>query len=68
MRNQELPEIGEHTTINELADIVRQLEQSLTLRIYDDHNEVFGAIRLVSADELNQIDRLCQQPEQTAMH
>ncbi|HCH32379.1 MAG TPA: hypothetical protein DE045_05530 [Oceanospirillaceae bacterium] len=68
MHNQELPEIGEHTTVNELADIVRQLEQSLTLRIYDDHNEVFGAIRLVSADELNQIDRLRQQPQHASMH
>jgi 16S rRNA C1402 N4-methylase RsmH len=68
MRNQELPEIDEHTTVNELADIVRQLEQSLTLRIYDDHNEAFGAIRLVSADELEQIDRLRQQPQSSSMH
>jgi len=60
---QKLPEVGEHTTINELADIARTLEQSLILRIYDVHNEVFGAIRLVSANELKQIDRLRQQPQ-----
>lgn len=68
MHNHDLPEIGEHTTVNELADIVRQLEQSLTLRIYDDHNQAFGAIRLVSAEELDQIDRLRQQPQHAAMH
>ena len=56
--DNDLPEISEHTTINELADIVRHLDQSLTLRIYDEDNQVFGAIRLISAEDLNQIDRL----------
>ena len=66
---KELPEISEHTTINELADIVKQLEQSLTLRIYDDENQVFGAIRLVTGEELTQIDRIRQvQPQQAYMH
>ena len=46
--DNDLPEISEHTTINELADIVRRLDQSLTLRIYDEGNQVFGAIRLIS--------------------
>ena len=68
MLEQKLPEIGEHTTINELADIVRTLEQSLTLRIYDDQNQVFGAIRLVSAEELGQIDRLRQPSQRAPMH
>ena len=66
---QSLPEINEHTTVNELADILRTLDQSLTLRVYDDENEVFGAIRLVSADELDQIDRLRIAPTNIAhMH
>jgi hypothetical protein len=39
--DKELPEIGEHTTVNELADIVRTLDQSLTLSIYDDENQTF---------------------------
>ena len=56
--DNELPEICEHTTINELADIVRRLDQSLTLRIYDEGNQVFGAIRLISAEDLDQMDRL----------
>ena len=56
--DKDLPEICEHTTINELADIVRRLDQSLTLRIYDEGNQVFGAIRLISAEDLDQIDRL----------
>ena len=56
--DNDLPEISEHTTINELADIVRRLDQSLTLRIYDEGNQVFGAIRLISAEDLDQIDRL----------
>ena len=56
--NKDLPEICEHTTINELADIVCCLDQSLTLRIYDEGNQVFGAIRLISAEDLDQIDRL----------
>ena len=56
--DNDLPEISEHTTINELADIVRRLDQSLTLRIYDEGNQVFGAIRLISAENLEQIDRL----------
>ena len=56
--DKDLPEICEHTTINELADIVRWLYQSLTLRIYDEGNQVFGAIRLISAEDLDQIDRL----------
>tara|TARA_B110000503_G_scaffold15790_1_gene22291 strand:- start:8897 stop:9109 length:213 start_codon:yes stop_codon:yes gene_type:complete len=54
----ELPDISEHTTVNELADIVRKLDQSLTLRIYDEANEVFGAIRLVTAQELDEIDHM----------
>jgi|TARA_B110001469_G_scaffold13830_1_gene13962 16S rRNA C1402 N4-methylase RsmH len=54
----EWPEISEHTTVNELADIVRRLEHSLTLRIYDEAHQVFGAIRLVTAEELDQIDHL----------
>jgi hypothetical protein len=67
--DKELPEIGEHTTVNELADIVRTLDQSLTLRIYDDENQVFGAIRLVSAEELDQIDRFRQiAPNQVPIH
>ena len=56
--DKDLPEICEHTTINELADIVRWLYQSLTLRIYDEGNQVFGAIRLISAEDLDQIDHL----------
>ena len=56
--HKDLPEICEHTTINELADIVRSLDQSLTLRVYDEGNQVFGAIRLISAKDLDQIDRL----------
>ena len=56
--DKDLPEICEHTTINELADIVRRLDQSLTLKIYDEGNQVFGAIRLISAEDLDQIDRL----------
>ena len=56
--DNDLPEISEHTTINELADIVRRLDQSLTLRIYDGGNQVFGAIRLISAEDLDQMDRL----------
>ena len=56
--DKDLPEICEHTTINELADIVRHLDQSLTLRIYDEGNQIFGAIRLISAEDLDQIDRL----------
>ena len=56
--DKDLPEICEHTTINELADIVRWLYQSLTLRIYDEGNQVFGAFRLISAWDLDQIDRL----------
>ena len=56
--NKDLPEICEHTTINELADIVRRLDQSLTLRIYNKVNQVFGAIRLISAEDLDQIDHL----------
>ena len=44
--------------LNELADIILQLEQSLTIRIYDDLNEVIGAIRLVHVDEIQQIDQL----------
>tara|TARA_B100000780_G_scaffold245059_1_gene188936 strand:- start:724 stop:936 length:213 start_codon:yes stop_codon:yes gene_type:complete len=55
-----LPDISQFTTVNELADILRQLNQSLTLRIYDEQNQVFGAIRLVTADELDQIDRISQ--------
>ena len=51
--DNDLPEISEHTTINELADIVRRLDQSLTLRIYDEGNQVFGAIRLISAKDLD---------------
>ena len=50
--------INEDTTVNELADIILQLEQSLTIRIYDDLNEVIGAIRLVHVDEIQQIDQL----------
>ena len=56
--DNDLPEISEHTTINELADIVRRLDQSLTLIIYDEGNQVFGAIRLISAEDLDQMDRL----------
>ena len=56
--NKDLPEICEHTTFNELADIVPLLDQSLTLRIYDEGNQIFGAIRLISAEDLDQIDRL----------
>ena len=56
--DNDLPEISEHTTINELADIVRRLDQSLTLSIYDEGNQVFGAIRLISAEDLDQMDRL----------
>ena len=56
--DNDLPEISEHTTISELADIVRRLDQSLTLRIYDEGNQVFGAIRLISAEDLDQMDRL----------
>ena len=56
--DKDLPEICEHTTINELADIVRWLNQSLTLRIYDEGNQAFCAIRLISAEDLDQIDRL----------
>lgn len=65
----DLPEISEHTTVNELADIVRQLDQSLTLRIYDESNEVFGAIRLVTAEELDQIDQMRHfNPSTAPMH
>ena len=56
--DNDFPEISEHTTINELADILRRLDQSLTLRIYDEGNQVFGAIRLISAEDLDQMDRL----------
>ena len=56
--DKDLPEICEHTTINELADIVRHLDQSLTLRIYDEGNQVFSTVRLISAEDLDQIDRL----------
>ena len=67
--DKELPEISEHTTVNELADIVRQLDRPLTLRIYDDENKVFGAIRLISAEELDQIDRIrLAPPTQLGMH
>ena len=51
--DNDLPEICEHMTINQLADIVRRLDQSLTLRIYDEGNQVFGAIRLISAKDLD---------------
>jgi len=56
--DNDLPEICEHMTINQLADIVRRLDQSLTLIIYDEGNQVFGAIRLISAEDLDQMDRL----------
>lgn len=56
--HKELPEISEHTTVNELADIVRKSDHSITLRICDNANQAFGAIRLVSADELDQIDHI----------
>ena len=56
--DKDLPEICEHTTINELADIVRRLDKSLTLRIYDEGNQVFGAIRLISAEDLDHSDHL----------
>ena len=51
--DNDLPEICEHMTINQLADIVRRLDQSLTLIIYDEGNQVFGAIRLISAKDLD---------------
>ncbi len=54
----EQPDICEQTTINDLADIVRDMDQSMTIRIYDDNNEVIGAIRLVHVDEIQQIDHI----------
>ena len=56
--SQEQPDICEQTTINDLADIVRDMDQSMTIRIYDDNNEVIGAIRLVHVDEIQQIDHM----------
>ena len=65
----QLPEISEHTTVNELADIVRKLDHSLTLRIYDEANQVFGAIRLVTAEELDEIHHIRQfKPTSAHMH
>ncbi len=56
--DKDLPEICEHTTINELVDIDNRFGQSLTLRIYDEGNQVFVANRPNSAEDLDQIDRL----------
>lgn len=56
--SQEQPDICEQTTINDLADIVRDMDQSMTIHIYDDNNEVIGAIRLVHVDEIQQIDHM----------
>ena len=51
-------DICEQTTINDLADIVRDMEQSMTTRIHDDNNHVIGATRLVHVDEIQQIDHM----------
>ncbi|HCH24732.1 MAG TPA: hypothetical protein DE179_10615 [Oceanospirillaceae bacterium] len=68
--SQQQADICEQTTINELADIVRDMEQSMTIRIYDDNNEVIGAIRLVHVDEIQQIDhmRSLQQVGRSHLH
>lgn len=52
--------INPTTTINDLADIVRDMEDSMTIRIYDDFQQVIGAIRLVHVDEIHQIEALRQ--------
>lgn len=52
--------INPDTTINDLADIVKDMDSSMTIRIYDDFEQVIGAIRLVHVDEIQQIDELRQ--------
>lgn len=52
--------INPNTTINDLADIVKDMDSSMTIRIYDDFEQVIGAIRLVHVDEIQQIDELRQ--------
>ena len=52
--------ISPSTTINDLADIVKDMDSSMTIRIYDDFEQVIGAIRLVHVDEIQQIDELRQ--------
>jgi len=56
--NHNQADICEQTTINDLADIVRDMKQSMTIRIYDNHHQVIGAIRLVHIDEIQQIDHM----------
>ncbi len=50
--------INATTTINDLADIVKHLDSSMTIRIYDDFEQVIGAIRLVHMEEIQQIEAL----------
>ena len=68
--NHNQADICEQTTINDLADIVRDMKQSMTIRIYDNHHQVIGAIRLVHVDEIQQIDhmRSLQQVGRSHLH
>ena len=68
MNQDNMSDVTEHSTVNDLADIVRDLEQSMTIRIYDDNNEVIGAIRLVHVDEIQQIDHIRQLQEAGRSH
>jgi hypothetical protein len=58
--NNSTDNINPSTTINDLADIVKDMDSSMTIRIYDDFEQVIGAIRLVHVDEIQQIDELRQ--------
>lgn len=58
--NKSADNINPTTTINDLADIVKDMDSSMTIRIYDDFEQVIGAIRLVHVDEIQQIDELRQ--------
>ena len=58
--NNTTDNINPSTTINDLADIVKDMDSSMTIRIYDDFEQVIGAIRLVHVDEIQQIDELRQ--------
>ena len=58
--NNTTDNINPSTTINDLADIVKNMDSSMTIRIYDDFEQVIGAIRLVHVDEIQQIDELRQ--------
>lgn len=58
--NNSADNINPSTTINDLADIVKDMDSSMTIRIYDDFEQVIGAIRLVHVDEIQKIDELRQ--------